>query len=226
MGGTTDGGGRMRADAQRNRQLIIDAARDIFIEAGADAPLDEIARQAGVGIATLYRRFPDRDALIRAVVLDTFGVMAETARNAEEHGTDAFDALRRFMHGALDAKMGAIMPMLAGRVEFDDEVDQARLAVGVPVQRILTTAQAQGLIRPEAVFGDIAFMVVRLSRPLPAITKILVDDDLAHRHLDIYLDGLRASDPAERLELRPPAVSLADFDKLRGKFANGAVPTD
>ncbi|WP_436774642.1 TetR/AcrR family transcriptional regulator, partial [Yinghuangia sp. YIM S09857] len=109
------GEGRMRADAQRNRQLIIEAARRIFIESGPDAPLDEIARHAGVGIATLYRRFPERDDLIRAVVLDTFAAMAKAAEDAEAHGGDAYQALRMFMHSALDAGIGATMPALAGR---------------------------------------------------------------------------------------------------------------
>ncbi|MEU8138956.1 TetR/AcrR family transcriptional regulator [Streptodolium elevatio] len=215
------GEGRMRADAQRNRQLIIEAARDIFIESGADAPLDEIARRAGVGIATLYRRFPDRDDLIRAVVLNTFSAMVDAAQDAEANGTDAYHALRLFMHRALDAKIGATMPALAGRVVFDDEVDGARLAAGTVVQRILDTAQEQGLVRKDIAFGDITFMVIRLTRPLPAIAKLLVDGDLAHRHLDIYLDGLRAEGDGERAELPAPVVTLADFDKVRKRLASG-----
>src|SRR4051794_34498377 len=60
----------MRADARRNRERILVAARDVFVETGTDAPLEEIATRAGVGIATLYRRFPERVDLMRAVVLD------------------------------------------------------------------------------------------------------------------------------------------------------------
>jgi AcrR family transcriptional regulator len=214
------------ADAQRNRQLIIDAARDFFTESGADAPLDEIARRAGVGIATLYRRFPDRDDLIRAVVLDTFAVMAAAVAAAEAEATDSYDALCRFMHAALDAKIGATMPALAGRVVFDDEVDAARLKVGEPVQALLERAQADGLVRPEVAFGDITFMVMRLTRPLPAVTKILVDDSLAHRHLDIYLDGLRAAGDTKRNDLPEPAVSLRDFELIRAKLSHQAEGTE
>ncbi|WTW93404.1 TetR/AcrR family transcriptional regulator [Streptomycetaceae bacterium NBC_01309] len=217
-GAKGSGEGRMRADAQRNRDLIIKAARDTFTDAGPDAPLDEIAKRAGVGIATLYRRFPDRDGLIHAVVLDTFEAMADSARVAEEQGTDAYDALRRFMHLAVDAKIGATMPALAGRVVFDDAVEEARLTVSRIVQRLLETAQAHGLVRGDVAFGDITLMVMRLTRPLPAITKILVDDDLAHRHLDIYLDGLRAEGDGARAELPPPVVALADFEKFRKRL--------
>jgi AcrR family transcriptional regulator len=60
----------LRADARDNRRRLLDAARDVFIEQGPGAPLDEIARRAGTGIATLYRRFPDRQALIRGVFVD------------------------------------------------------------------------------------------------------------------------------------------------------------
>ncbi|HSA51872.1 MAG TPA: TetR/AcrR family transcriptional regulator [Yinghuangia sp.] len=208
----------MRADAQRNRQAIIAAARDIFGESGADAPLDEIARRAGVGIATLYRRFPQRDDLIRAVVLDTFQRIVEKAEAAMAEGTDAFDALRRFMHAALDIKIGATMPVLAGRVVFDEEVDKARLEAGNRLQPMLERAQEQGLVRPDIAFGDLTLMVMRLSRPLPAITRLVIDADIAHRHLDIYLDGLRAGGNNDRSELPGPVVTLADFSKLKEKL--------
>lgn len=216
----------MRADAERNRQAVITAARDIFSESGADAPLDEIARRAGVGIATLYRRFPQRDDLIRAVVIDTFRRMAEVADTAVAEATDEFDALRRFTHAALDVKIGATLPAVVGHVVFDDEIDRARLAVGNRLQPMLERAQEAGLVRPDVAFGDITLMVMRLSRPLPAITKLLIDTDIAHRHLDIYLDGLRAADSGARLVLPEPLVTLADFAKFRervGGYAGAAA---
>src|SRR5205814_1799803 len=74
--------GRLRADARRNREQILLTARDVFVELGPEAPFDAIARRAGVGIATLYRRFPDRQALLRAVVLDVLGHVAREARAA------------------------------------------------------------------------------------------------------------------------------------------------
>ena len=64
---------RIRVDAARNRELLLSAARDVFIEDSVDAPLEEVARRAGVGIATLYRRFPDRQALMRGVALEVLG---------------------------------------------------------------------------------------------------------------------------------------------------------
>ena len=72
---------RPRADAQRNRERIVTAAREMFVEFGPDVPLDEVARRAGVGNATVYRNFPDRDALVREVVCS---VMDRTVRAAEQ----------------------------------------------------------------------------------------------------------------------------------------------
>ncbi len=214
----------MRADAERNRQAIIAAARDIFSETGADAPLDEIARRAGVGIATLYRRFPQRDDLIRAVVIDTFRRMAVVAEAAVAEGADEIDTLRRFTHAALDVKIGATLPALVGHVVFDDEVDRARLDVANRLQPMLERAQEAGLVRPDVEFGDITLMVMRLSRPLPAVTKLLIDTDIAHRHLDIYLDGLRAADSNVRTDLPGPVVTLADFAKFRERVGGYADP--
>src|ERR1700742_2938032 len=86
---------RLRADAWRNRTGIVDAACEVFIELGAHAPLDEIARRAGVGNATLYRHFRDRDALLYAVVLSVMTHVADEAQRAADEESDAFVALTR-----------------------------------------------------------------------------------------------------------------------------------
>ncbi|MFD0638559.1 TetR/AcrR family transcriptional regulator [Catenulispora yoronensis] len=76
----------MRADAEDNRRALLDAAREVFVEEGTSVALDKIAKRAGVGIGTLYRRFPDRDALLRGVLVDLFESMTAAARAAEEPG--------------------------------------------------------------------------------------------------------------------------------------------
>src|SRR2546425_11354594 len=98
---------RMRADARRNRHQLLIAARDVFAERGAGAPLEEIARRAGVGIATLYRRFPERESLMRAVVLDALDRVAQEAEHALAEEPDAFEALARYMHRALELRIAA-----------------------------------------------------------------------------------------------------------------------
>ncbi|WFB07251.1 TetR/AcrR family transcriptional regulator [Streptomyces sp. LX-29] len=214
----------MRADAQRNREQILRAAREIFVDQGPDAPLDEIARRAGVGIATLYRRFPERDDLIQAVALDVFTALIAAARGALAEEPDPAVGLRRFMHAALDLKVGSVMPSLMGRVDVDSMVDAARGDAVEPVQEMLTRAQRDGLIREDVVFGDIALVLTRLSRPLPG-ARIPFDGDLAHRHLDVYIDGLRAPGAEwSRDPLPGPAVTDEEFKRLRERLAKGPGP--
>src|SRR6059058_3759513 len=98
---SSGGAPRMRADARRNRDQILVAARDIFADHGPGAPLEEIARRAGVGIGTLYRRFPDRPSLLRAVALDMLSRVAQEAQLALAEEPNAFQALARYMHRAL-----------------------------------------------------------------------------------------------------------------------------
>src|SRR5579859_4938811 len=129
----------LRADARRNRLQVLAAAAQVFVEQGADAPLDEIARRAGVGIATLYRRFPDRAALARAVALDVLARTAHAARAAETEEADPFDGLARYMHRALDLRISAVMPALLGRLSFEDdeELSAARQQAVEPVLRLI-----------------------------------------------------------------------------------------
>src|SRR5437016_1849209 len=93
----------LRADARHNRDRIMAAAREVFVELGPNAPLEEISRRAGTGIATLYRRFPDRNALMRAVVKDALERTAQAARDAAVE-SDPFAALIRYMHQVLDIR--------------------------------------------------------------------------------------------------------------------------
>jgi len=206
-------GRRLRADASRNRQQVLVAARDVFVEFGADAPLDEVARRAGVGIATLYRRFPDRVALQRAVGLDVLAQAADVARRAEVEESDARRALERYMHAALELRISAVMPALLGSISFnDDEFVAAREAATAPVLRIIAAGQAAGQLRRDIAFGDIGLLLVRLSRPLPGPFPREVDLQLAHRHLDLFLSALRPS-PAG---LPGPALSLPELQQIGG----------
>ncbi|MFG2128648.1 TetR/AcrR family transcriptional regulator [Streptomyces sp. NPDC048751] len=199
---------RPRADALRNRERIVAAAREMFTELGPDVPLDDIARRAGVGNATVYRNFPDRDALVREVVCS---VMDRTARAAEialaENG-DAFGALERFVHVAADERISALCPMLSST--FDDnhpDLVAARDGVERIIHEVMGRARAAGQLRADVDVGDLFVAVAQLSRP-PAGTACLNADRFVHRHLQLFLDGLRA--PA-RSTLPGTAVTLEDL---------------
>jgi AcrR family transcriptional regulator len=218
---------RIRADARRNRERVLLAARDVFAEKGTDAPLEEIAARAGVGIATLYRRFPERTSLVRAVALDLWTRSAEAAEQARVEEPDAFRALARYLHRALDlrvaAVMPAVMPALAERLAPDVELRRANDRSAAALQALLDAARAEGTLRPDAAFGDVGLLLVRLSRPLPGPFPRPIDDALAHRHLQLATDGLRAGPHTAHTAppLPGPALSL---DDLRGMRSERRVP--
>jgi AcrR family transcriptional regulator len=201
----------LRADARDNRRRLLEAARDVFIERGPGAPLEEIARRAGTGIATLYRRFPDRKTLIRDVVLDALQRTAEEARQAAGEEPGPFAALARYMHRAIDVRSAAVIPALLTEIPFDDEeITRARHAGPAAVQALVDAAHQAGTLRPDVTSGDIGMLIARLSRPLPGGFPPETNDKLSHRHLNLVIDGLRvtARQPAE---LGGPALTLADL---------------
>jgi AcrR family transcriptional regulator len=214
---------RMRADALRNRERLIDAARDALIEQGAKARLDDIARRAGVGIGTLYRRFPDRPALLRQVALDLLRRSAHEGQTALADEPDAFSALARYMHRALDLRIAAAMPVVVGELEIDQnpELMAARQASVEPLNQIIAAAHADGSLRPEVASGDIGLLLVRLTRPLPGPFPPEVNQRLAHRHLDLVLAGLRSSNSAEA-SLPGPAMTFQDLRAMPKDARPGA----
>ncbi|MCY0947754.1 TetR/AcrR family transcriptional regulator [Streptomyces antarcticus] len=200
-----DGVPRPRADAVRNRERILTAAREVFVEFGPGAPFDEVARRAGIGNATLYRHFPDRASLVHHVVLFVMDRVTARAEAALAEEPDAFAALRRFTHAAADERIGALCPMLAGDFDHDHpELLAARDALEEAVETMLATGQAAGLLRTDIGVGDLTMALSQLSRPLPG-TACHDVDRFVHRHIQLFLDGLRA--PA-RSELPGSAATL------------------
>ncbi|MFI0895917.1 TetR/AcrR family transcriptional regulator [Streptomyces sp. NPDC020983] len=183
---------RLRADATRNRERIVTAAREAIVELGPDVALDEIARRAGVGNATLYRHFTDRADLVRQV---TLSVVARTVKRAEDalaEEPDAFAALRRFVLEAAQERIGALCPLLT------DVFDRQDPAVVGQVERmersisaIVVRAQRAGQLRTDIAVGDVMVAVTQLTRPLPGVCCAGFDR-FVHRHLQLFLDGLRA----------------------------------
>ncbi len=188
----------LRADARRNRAQVLAAAREVVVERGAGAPLEEVARRAGVGIGTLYRRFGDRDGLLRAVVVDALERSRRSAEQAlaglagDEPEGDGLDALAAYMHAVLDLRVSVVIPLVLDRLDLDDAVTgPAREASAAAVQALVDAAHADGSLAPAVRFGDVGTLLVRLSRPLPGPVDRRLDDELAHRHLDLALAGLR-----------------------------------
>jgi AcrR family transcriptional regulator len=201
----------LRADARDNRRRLLEAARDVLIERGPAAPLEEIARRAGTGIATLYRHFPDRRMLIRDVVLGGLQRTVEEARRAAAEEPDPFRALARYMHRTIDVRTAAVIPALLAEVPFDDqEIRRARESGSASLEALIDAAHRAGTLRPDVTSGDIGTLVVRLSRPLPGGFSPETNRSLSHRHLDLLIDGLRST-ARQPAHLSGPALTLADL---------------
>jgi AcrR family transcriptional regulator len=207
----------LRADARQNRERILAAARDVFVEQGAGAPLEEISRRAGTGIATLYRRFPDRHALMRAVVVDSLTRTLAEARQAAEEEPDPFRALTRYMHRALDIRVAAVIPQLLDEISMEDAEMRAVSEPGVKIiEELIDAAQRDGTLRKDVTFADIGTLIVRLSRPLPGTFPREVNDQLGHRHLDLLINGLRAK-PDDSAVIEGPAMSRDELREFRAR---------
>lgn len=183
---------RPRADALRNRERIVTAAQEMFTEFGADVPLDEIARRAGVGNATVYRNFPDRDALVREVVCTVMDRTTEAAELALAETGDAFEALERFVHTSADERVSALCPMVQSTFDQNHpDLEAARLRCEELIVELMNRAKAAGQLRTDVESGDLMIVVAQLSRP-PFGAACQNTDRFVHRHLQLFLDGLRA----------------------------------
>ncbi|MFJ5026834.1 TetR/AcrR family transcriptional regulator [Streptomyces sp. NPDC088560] len=201
---------RPRADAVRNRERIVTAAREMFVEDGPHVPLDEIARRAGVGNATLYRNFPDREALVREVVCSVVDRTAEAAEQALAETGDAFAALERFVHASADERISALCPMISSTFDqHHPDLEASRERLEQLIEEVMDRARAAGQLRPDVGVGDVMIAVAQLSRP-PAGTDCLRSDRFVHRHLQLLLDGLRAP---VRSALPGEAVTLRELRK-------------
>ncbi|MFC0547701.1 TetR/AcrR family transcriptional regulator [Kutzneria chonburiensis] len=204
--------GQLRADAKRNRDQILAAARELLVNQGVGVPMEEIARHAGVGVGTLYRRFPDRVALLRALSVHTVEHMTELARSALRTEPDAWSALSHFVRECVALRLGALRsivdPQLHTALHQSDEVRSARKELLRIVEQMIITAQADGSMRTDVGVVDVAMLVsLHLKRPFDVPGTM--PEELDARLTQLMLDGLR---PASASPLPGKPIALADVD--------------
>jgi AcrR family transcriptional regulator len=175
-----------RADARRNYEKVLAAAREAFAEGGESTALEEIARRAGVGIGTLYRHFPNRQALLEALYVDEVEEVCRSA--AQLDGADPWEALNGWFE-RLIAYVGtkrALAHELLNYLDKDAPLFQVcRTALFAAGEPLLKRAQEAGVVRPDAEFSEVMQMVM-------GIAKIPASDPGQIEHiLRIALDGLR-----------------------------------
>ncbi|GLY88319.1 TetR/AcrR family transcriptional regulator [Actinoallomurus iriomotensis] len=185
-----------RADASRNHERILIAARAVFVEHGLDASLDEVARRAGVGNATLYRHFGDREDLIRQVATHVIAQVADDAERVLAEEDDPFQALRRCVEAAAAHGVGAVLQVVRGRFVKDEAFFAVRDRGVAAFEEIMRRARESGQLRPDVTFDDVWGMLAQLTRPMPGCDRADFDARV-DRYIELLLAGLRAPAPNE-----------------------------
>ncbi len=181
----------MRADARRNYDKLIAAARDAFTEDDSSASLEDIARRAQVGIGTLYRHFPNRKDLLAGVYQEEVEAICRSADDFAD--LPPWESLVGWLHRFVGyaATKKAVAAELVNYVDPDDQVFRScREAVNATGNQLLDRAKVSGDVRPDAAFADIVRMVVGIA------TMSGTEPEQIERILDLALDGLRYR-PAE-----------------------------
>jgi AcrR family transcriptional regulator len=180
----------LRADAERNRQRILRAAAEVFTTRGLQASLDDVARQAGVGVGTVYRRFPDKEALAEALFEERVGALVSLAEQALAN-PDSWDGLVTFLRDA-----GAVMVADRGLREIlmfasygKDRVDQGRAKMQPVVTALVERAQRDGKLRDDLAPTDFPFMTLMLTAAAQYAAD--VKPEIWLRYLTLIIDGLR-----------------------------------
>jgi AcrR family transcriptional regulator len=185
----------LRADARANRDQIIAAARAVFAEHGLDVPMKDIADRAGVGVGTLYRRFPDRESLVVATAHAHLTGLSSALETASREEGRAWPALRRFLSECITGRLGALAaavePGAHAQIQADPRLASARGELGAAIARLTRQAQADGDLRPDATPGDVALLMT-----VQVYTRQdQSPGDALSRAISIVLDGLQAHRP-------------------------------
>ena len=206
----------LRKDAERNRQRILVAAAEVFGERGLHVTLDAVAERAGVGVGTVYRRFPDKEALIDALFeerIDEVRAIADEACAIP----DAWDAVVFFFEKAI-AMHGddrALKELVFSTAHGQDRVARARDRIAPVVTRLVERAQASGQLRADLAVTDVPMIQLMLTAVIEYAGE--QSPDLWRRYLAVVLDGLRA--PAT--PMAPEALSDTALDAV---MARGLTP--
>ncbi len=190
-----------RAEAAVNDNRVLAAAREVLTVA-PDTPMAEIAARAGVGVGSLYRRFPSKEALAYRLCLDGMNALAEVARLAlgSMENDDPWDVFVGFVFAAVDAGAGALRG-LAGTFPPDDALNRVAADVATVMQQVIERAQTAGAVRDDITINDIGlfFEMLRAIRVGDAARS----DDLRRRYIEMLTPAFRA--PGDNRLTVPPA---------------------
>jgi AcrR family transcriptional regulator len=177
----------LRADARRNRERILKAARVVFADKGSDAQIDDVARRATVGVGTVYRHFPTKEQLLDAIVREHFEAIAEMARGALA-AEDGWTGFCQMIWSA--AERNAADRSLCEVMSARDKSDVvAECGLAAMTEELMARAKAEGAMRADAGPFDVPVVMIGVS----AVMQTLPGEEPWRRYIGLMLDGLRAS---------------------------------
>jgi AcrR family transcriptional regulator len=191
----------LRRDAARNRELILRTAAEVFAEHGLDAGYDEIARRAGIGVGTVYRRFPERSELVQALFESRIEEIVAIAEEAAEQ-PDPWEGLTLFLERSIQQQVAdrGLKEVMVQTIAESDHVTIGRERLGPIIEGLISRAQANGTLRPDVEVSDIGMNLMLMSSMTTP-----EQPELWRRYLALLLDGLRATPGQKPLPLTAPA---------------------
>ncbi|MDT4930276.1 MAG: hypothetical protein QOF92_3143 [Pseudonocardiales bacterium] len=195
----------LRKDAARNRELLVQSAREVFAERGLEASLDDIAHHAGVGVGTAYRHFANKHELAKAIFAQAIGdliALADLALTLD----DPWDGIVGFLEGAAEAQTAdrGLREVLMG-VHDAEQMERINDRLSGPLRELVVRAKKAGAVRADVEATDIGVVVMMLCTVADVTGDVA--PDLWRRYLPMLLDGLRSG--------TAPLVAPIDEDALR-----------
>jgi len=182
-----------RADARRNRERILVAAKKVFAELGAEAHMEVVARRAGVGVGTLYRHFPTKEDLLGELVAEQFAAFTDQARLSLASVDDPWEALTGTLraNAQLASENVAVQNAITGSEVNWERVEPIRTELLAVTAELIARAHAAGVVRDDLEVSDIPTVMCGLCSTMGATRGDGTPQDW-RRHLEILLDGMRA----------------------------------
>jgi AcrR family transcriptional regulator len=198
---------RLRVDAERNRAALLDAAREVFAEQGLEAPLEEIALRAGVGIATLYRRFPTRTQLVAAALVDKVTQYAEAAEQALAI-PDPWAGFVSYVERICDLQADdrGLSDLLSMALPADEDIERLRRLANDRVAELIGRAKAAGRLREEFAGEDLLLLLVAHA----AVVHVTGEDapSAGRRFVALMFDAFGPRDGPSSLPMAPSRAQM------------------
>jgi AcrR family transcriptional regulator len=180
----------LRRDAAANRDRVLTAAAAAVRREGAGVPLATIAADAGVGVGTLYRHYPSRQALLAALTHRSFRLVLGAAHRAADDADTAINSLRGFIDEIIEHGADLVLPMHGGPVLLDEGTIALRTEVRDTLEQVLRRGRQDGTIRPDLTAREIIVFGAMMAQPLPHVPDWKTT---ARRQAVIYFDGLSST---------------------------------